>query len=124
MPFLVSSDSWNGLVSRPATEDSQDSISIRPKIGGDYTRDSLRFLPIQVDVAFNTTVGNEVTFKPSGVLLSLDLEQRISKSWLPKETVNGRIQKFGLFRPLEKRAFYRGSEETPVRNKVRLFELG
>ena len=105
VPFLVSSDSWNGLVSRPATEDSQDSISIRPKIGGDYTRDSLRFLPIQVDVAFNTTVGNEVTFKPSGVLLSLDLEQRISKSWLPKETVNGRIQKIRFVPAVREKSF-------------------
>lgn len=92
VPFLGSSDSWNGLVSRPVTEASQDSVSIRPKIGGNYTRNSLRFLPNQTDVAFNTTVGNEVTFKPSGVLLSLDSEQRISKSWLTEEKVCGRIQ--------------------------------
>lgn len=97
VPFLVSSDSWNGLVSRPATEDSQDSISIRPKIGGDYTRDSLRFLPIQVDVAFNTTVGNEVTFK-------LWNKESPNHGFLKRQSM-AEFKKFGLFRPLEKRAF-------------------
>ncbi len=93
VPFLQSSESWHGLVSRPATEASQESVFIRPKIGGNYTRNSLRFLPIKADVAFNTTVGNEVTFKPSGVLLGLGSKQLITSSWLPEETVNGRIQK-------------------------------
>ena len=34
VPFLQSSESWHGLVSRPATEASQESVFIRPKIGG------------------------------------------------------------------------------------------
>lgn len=50
VPFLGSSDSWDGLISRPETEASQDSVSIKPKIGGNYTRDSLMFLPNQTDV--------------------------------------------------------------------------
>lgn len=105
VPFLGSSVSWNGLVSRPVTEASQDSVSIRPKIGGNYTRNSLRFLSNQTDVAFNTTVGNEVTFKPSGVLLSLDSGQRISKSWLTEEKVSGRIQKVRFVPAVREKSF-------------------
>ena len=105
VPFLQSSESWHGLVSRPATEASQESVFIRPKIGGNYTRNSLRFLPIQADVAFNTTVGNEVTFKPSGVLLGLGSKQLITSSWLPEETVNGRIQKVRFVPAVRERSF-------------------
>ena len=104
VPFLQSSESWHGLVSRPA-EASQESVFIRPKIGGNYTRNSLRFLPIQADVAFNTTVGNEVTFKPSGVLLGLGSKQLITSSWLPEETVNGRIQKVRFVPAVRERSF-------------------
>lgn len=105
VPFLQSLESWHGLVSRPATEASQDSISIRPKIGGNYTRNSLKFLPNQTDAAFNTTVGNEVTFKPSGLLLSLDSKHIISKSWLLKETANGRIQKASFVPAVREKSF-------------------
>lgn len=105
VPFLQSLESWHRLVSRPATEASQDSISIRPKIGGNYTRNSLKFLPNQTDAAFNTTVGNEVTFKPSGLLLSLDSKHIISKSWLLKETVNGRIQKASFVPAVREKSF-------------------
>lgn len=105
VPFLQSSESWHGLVSRPATEASQDSLFIRPKIGGNYTRNSLRFLPIQADVAFNTTVGNEVTFKPSGFLLGFGSKLRITGPWLSEETVNGRIQKIQFVPAVRERSF-------------------
>lgn len=105
VPFLGFSDSWNGLVSRPMTEASQDSVSIRPKIDSNYTRDSFRFFANQADVAFNTTVGNEVTFKPSGVLLSLGSEQRIYKSWNVEETVSGRIQKVRFVPAVREKSF-------------------
>lgn len=105
VPFLQSSESWHGLVSRPATEASQDSLFIRPKIGGNYTRNSLRFLPIQADVAFNTTVGNEVTFKPSGFLLGFGSKLRITGPWLSEETVNGRFQKIQFVPAVRERSF-------------------
>lgn len=109
VPFLGSSDSWNGLVSRPVTEASKDSVSIRPKIDSNYTRDSFRFFANQADVAFNTTVGNEVTFKPSGVLLSLGSEQRISKSWNFEETVSGWIQKVRFVPAVREKSFSIGT---------------
>lgn len=43
IPFLQSSESWHGLVSRPSAEAPQDSVFIRSKIGGNYTRSSLSF---------------------------------------------------------------------------------
>lgn len=105
VPFLQSSESWHGLVSRPAAEASQNTVSIRPKIGGNYTRSSLRFFPIQADVAFNTTVGNEVTFKPSGVLIGLGSKLSITGPWLSEETVNGRIQKIQFVPAVRERSF-------------------
>ena len=105
VPFLQSSESWHGLVSRPPTGASLESVFIRPKIGGNYTRSSLRFFTNQADVAFNTTVGNEVTFKPSGVILSLKEDLRFSKSWLPEETIEGRIQKVRFIPAVRERSF-------------------
>ena len=105
VPFLQSSENWHGLVSRPATEVPQDSVFVRPKIGSSYTRESLKFFPIQADVAFNTTVGNEVTFKPSGILLGFNSGERITSSWLPEETVNGRIQKNQSIPAVRERSF-------------------
>ena len=93
IPFLQSSESWHGLVSRPSAEAPRDSVFIRSKIGGNYTRSSLSFFSIQADVAFNTTVGNEATFKPSGILLGLGSKPSITSPWLSEETLNGRIQK-------------------------------
>lgn len=52
VPFLQSSESWHGLVSRPATDASLESVFIRLKIGGDYTRSSLRFFTNQADCRF------------------------------------------------------------------------
>lgn len=106
VPFLRTSAYWNGLVSRPSPEAGQSSsFIIRPKIGRDYTRRSLRFFANLADVAFNTTVGNEVSFKPSGVLLSLDSGQTISKSWLPEEKVSGRIQKARFVPAVREKSF-------------------
>ena len=106
VPFLQSSGHWDGLVSRPEPDAGLNgNIVIRPKIRNDYTRRSLRFFANQSDVAFNTTVGNEVTFKPSGVLLSLDSEQRISKSWLTEEKISGRIQKARFIPTVREKSF-------------------
>lgn len=106
VPFLRTSAYWNGLVSKPSPEAGQSSsLIIRPKIGRDYTRRSLRFFANQADGAFNTMVGNEVSFKPSGVLLRLDSEQTISKSWLPEEKVSGRIQKARFVPAVREKSF-------------------
>lgn len=106
VPFLPSSGHWDGLASRPEPDAGLNgNIVIRPKIGNNYTRRGLRFFANQSDVAFNTTVGNEVTFKPSGVLLSLDSEQRISKSWNVEETVSGRIQKVRFVPAVREKSF-------------------
>lgn len=46
-----------------------------------------------------------MTFKPSGVILSLKEDQRFSKSWLPEETIEGRIQKVRFIPAVRERSF-------------------
>lgn len=124
VPFLGSSDSWDGLISRPETEASQDSVSIKPKIEGNYTRDSLMFLPNQTDVGFNTTVGNEVTFKPSGILIGLNSEHGDTKFGHPDETVNGWIQKVRFVPAVREKSFSIGARrEILVETKYGLLVL-
>ncbi len=106
VPFLRTSAYWNGLVPRLIPWTRQDStIAIRPKVGSNYTRKSLRFYPNQADVAFNITMGNEVTFRVCGLLLDLDPDQRASKSWLSEETVNGRIQRVQFVPAVREKSF-------------------
>ena len=124
IPFLQSSESWHGLVSRPSAEAPQDSVFIRSKIGGNYTRSSLSFFSIQADVAFNTTVGNEATFKPSGILLGLGSKPSITSPWLSEETLNGRIQKVRSVPTVRERSFsIESRRELVVETKYGLLTL-
>ena len=112
------------MVSRPSAEAPQDSVFIRSKIGGNYTRSSLSFFSIQADVAFNTTVGNEATFKPSGILLGLGSKPSITSPWLSEETLNGRIQKVRSVPTVRERSFsIESRRELVVETKYGLLTL-
>ena len=81
----------------------------------------MRFLPIQADVA---SVGNVVTFIPSGILLGLNLKQRITSSWLPEECVNGWIQKVQFVLAVRERSFsIESRRELTVETKYGLLTL-
>ena len=90
IPFLQSSESWHGLVSRPSAEAPQDSVFIRSKIGGNYTR--LMLLSTQ------RSAMRRLSNLPAFSLVLVRNHQSLVHGFRRRPSMVG-SKKFGQFRP-------------------------
>lgn len=99
IPFLQSSESWHGLVSRPSAEAPQDSVFIRSKIGGNYTRSSLSFFLFKLMLlSTQRSAMRRLSNLPAFSLVLVRNHQSLVHGFRRRPSMVG-SKKFGQFRP-------------------------